>query len=167
MKTWLFKLGLSKVSKNKVDIRFGAEVTKVHQSSKEIRIVYEGETPNIEADALLIATGRLPDLDSLNVKDANIETKDGYILTDQYMRTSVDNIWALGDVTNPSQLKHTANAEAKVVSHNIINEDLIAIDLLPLPHAVFSNPQVASVGFTEEQLLDTEVEYVSAVEEYT
>ena len=153
---------------NKVDIRFGAEVTKVHQNSKEIRIVYEGETPNfIEADALLIATGRLPDLDSLNVKDANIETKDGYILTDQYMRTSVDNIWALGDVTNPSQLKHTANAEAKVVSHNIINDDPIAIDLLPLPHAVFSNPQVASVGFTEEQLLDTGVEYVSAVEEYS
>lgn len=124
--------------------------------------------PNfIEADALLIATGRLPDLDSLNVKDANIETKDGYILTDQYMRTSVDNIWALGDVTNPSQLKHTANAEAKVVSHNIINDDPIAIDLLPLPHAVFSNPQVASVGFTEEQLLETGVEYVSAVEEYS
>ena len=85
---------------------------------------------------MLLATGRLPDLESLNVRAANIATKDGYVVTDMHMRTSADNIWALGDVTNPVQLKHTANAEAKVFQ-TIFYNDLKKVELDPIPHAIF------------------------------
>ena len=115
---------------------------------------------------MLLATGRLPDLESLNVRAANIATKDGYVVTDMYMRTSADNIWALGDVTNSAQLKHTANAEAKVVSNNLLSNDLKKVELDPIPHAIFSNPQVASVGYTEQEAKANGIEYVVAIEEY-
>ena len=151
----------------KVDLRFEATVSKVRQSNNGIQLNFDDETTGVlEVDELLLATGRLPDLESLNVRSANIETNDGYIVTDEYMRTTADNIWALGDVTNPAQLKHTANAEAKVVSHNLVNKSLMKVDLDPTPHAIFSNPQVASVGYTEQQAKTAEIQYVVAVEEY-
>ena len=152
---------------DKVDLRFEATVSKVRQSNNGIQLNFDDETTGVlEVDELLLATGRLPDLESLNVRAANIETNDGYIVTDEYMRTTADNIWALGDVTNPAQLKHTANAEAKVVSHNLVNKSLMKVDLDPTPHAIFSNPQVASVGYTEQQAKTAEIQYVVAVEEY-
>jgi mycothione reductase len=109
----------------------------------------------------------MPDLDTLNVEAAGISTKNGYIVTDKFMRTSVNNIWALGDVTNPNQLKHTANAEAKIVSHNILNSDLRQVDLDPIPHAVFTNPQIASVGYTQQDLNEMNIPYVTATEQYS
>tara|TARA_B100001250_G_C19560350_1_gene683023 strand:- start:54 stop:839 length:786 start_codon:yes stop_codon:yes gene_type:complete len=157
----------NKVFQEKVDLRFEATASKVRQGSNGIRLNFEDETLDVvEIDELLLATGRLPDLDSLKIRAANIDTTDGYIITDQYMRTTADNIWALGDVTNPAQLKHTANAEAKIVSHNLINKKLIKVDLDPTPHAIFSNPQVASVGYTEQDAKAAEIQYVVAVEEY-
>ena len=154
--------------REKVDLRLETTVSELQQNNNGIQISFESEIINsLEVDTLLLATGRLPDLDSLNVKAANIETKDGYIVTDQCMRTTADNIWALGDVTNPAQLKHTANAEAKVISHNLISENLKEIDLDPIPHAIFSNPQVASVGSTEQIIKATGIRYVTAIEEYS
>ena len=157
----------NKAFHGKVDLRFGASVSKICQDKNSIQLDFEDETLSVlEVDELLLATGRLPDLESLNVQAANIDIKDGYIVTDQYMRTSTENIWALGDVTNPAQLKHTANAEAKIVSHNLINKHLKRVDLDPTPHAIFSNPQVASVGYTEQEIMAAGMQYVVAVEEY-
>tara|TARA_Y100000768_G_scaffold381232_1_gene359591 strand:+ start:3351 stop:4715 length:1365 start_codon:yes stop_codon:yes gene_type:complete len=157
----------NKAFQGKVDLRFGASVSKIYQDKNSIQLDFEDETLSVlEVDELLLATGRLPDLESLNVQAANIDIKDGYIVTDQYMRTSTENIWALGDVTNPAQLKHTANAEAKIVSHNLINKHLKRVDLDPTPHAIFSNPQVASVGYTEQEIMAAGMQYVVAVEEY-
>lgn len=152
----------------RVDIRFGAIVDQVQSKGNLIICEYEDDGPNyLEVDTLLIATGRLPDLEPLNLRTANIKVENGYVATDEYMRTSVDNIWALGDVTNPKQLKHTANAEARVVSHNLIHADLRQVDLDPVPHAVFSNPQIASVGHTQQYLDEMNVPYVTATEEYS
>jgi len=157
-----------KVFSGKVDVRFGATIEKVEYKDEAIVCEYENNGKKIlEVDALLIATGRMPDLDTLNVEAAGISTKNGYIVTDKFMRTSVNNIWALGDVTNPNQLKHTANAEAKIVSHNILNSDLRQVDLDPIPHAVFTNPQIASVGYTQQDLNEMNIPYVTATEQYS
>ena len=76
----------------------------------------------------------------------------GYVITDEFLRTTSPEVWALGDITNPAQLKHTANAEAKVVAHNIAHpDDLRTIDRRATPHAIFGHPQVAAVGLTEPQ----------------
>ena len=74
----------------------------------------------------------------------------------------------MGDVTNPLQLKHTANAEARIISHNLLNpEDLIKIDRSVIPKAVFGNPQIATVGFTEDDLLNDKVPYLKSIRSYS
>lgn len=152
----------------RVNIRFRSRIKEVRGTGEVIVCEIEDtERSNLEVDALLIATGRIPDLEILNIKATDIETEDGYIITDDFMRTSVSHIWALGDVTNPNQLKHVANAEAKIVSHNIVNSNLKKIDLDPIPHAIFSSPQIASVGHTQQFLDRNKVDYVMVTEEYS
>jgi len=123
---------------------------------------------DITGDALLVAAGRTPTSAALDPDAAGIAVdSDGYVVTDEYMRTNVEGIWALGDITNHNQLKHTANAEARAVAHNIIHPtSLRTADLWPIPHAVFADPQVASVGFTEQMLRDTGRPHVTAVHDY-
>ena len=73
-------------------------------------------------------------------------------MVDAYQRTSVPHIWALGDVSSDYQLKHVANHEARVVAHNLAHpDDLVESDHRFVPAAVFTHPQLASVGLTEEQ----------------
>jgi mycothione reductase len=144
-------------------VELGASVDSVHRSDGELCIEYSigGDQRELRADEILVATGRTPTTESLDVFKAGIESHEGYITTDDYLRTNVPGVWALGDVTNPAQLKHTANAEARAVAHNIAHpEALRAVDLWPTPHAIFSNPQVASVGCTEQELRGDERPYL-------
>lgn len=109
---------------------------------------------DVTGDVLLVATGRHPNGSQLGVEASAVEMDpDGYVVTDSYLRTSAPGIWALGDVRNPRQLKHLANREASVVFHNIANPDSPReIDERVVPHAVFSHPEVGSVGETEQDL---------------
>lgn len=123
---------------------------------------------NFESDEVLIATGRTPSTSGMDLESAGIDIQGGYIVTNEYMRTTLPHVWALGDVTNPNQLKHTANAEARAVSNNLTFPDrLTAVDLDPIPHAVFTNPQVASVGSTEQELQALNADYIVAIQEYS
>ena len=94
--------------------------------------------------------------------------EDGYVLTDEYLRTTAQGVWALGDVTNPLQLKHTANAEARIIAHNLLDQNnLKKIDRSVIPKAVFGNPQIASVGFTEDELLQRGATYKKSIRNYS
>lgn len=107
----------------------------------------------LEADALLVATGRIPNGDQMNLEAAGIEMhEDGRIKVDDFGRTTAEGIWALGDVSSPYMLKHVANAETKAVRHNMLHPD----DMVPMPHdhvpsAIFTHPKIATVGLTEEE----------------
>jgi mycothione reductase len=109
---------------------------------------------DVTGDALLVTTGRRPNGAELGVDSAGVELDDeGYVVTDDTLLTTAPNVWALGDIRNPLQLKHLANREAKVVSHNVIHpDDPIRLDERVVPHAVFGHPEVASVGETETDL---------------
>ena len=114
----------------------------------------------VEADAVLMAIGRTPNTDRLDVDAAGLDvTEDGVLATDRHQRVlsggaPVEGVYALGDVANTWQLKHVANHEARVVAHNLEHpEDLRSADLAPVPAAVFTRPQVAAVGLTVEQAL--------------
>lgn len=108
----------------------------------------------LRGDALLVTTGRDPNGAQLGVEATGVRLDDGgYVITDDTMATGVPGIWALGDIRNPLQLKHLANHEARVVRHNLLHPDSpIEIDQRAVPHAVFSYPQVGSVGLTEADL---------------
>ena len=78
----------------------------------------------LEADVLLVATGRTPNADRLDVEhDRHRGDADGRVVVDEYQRTTVEGIWALGDVSSPYQLKHVANHEARIVQHNLLHPD--------------------------------------------
>ena len=80
----------------------------------------------VDADFLLVAVGRIPNSDELAVSTTGVAVDaSGFVETDAHLRTTVDGVWALGDITNPAMLKHTANAEAKVIAHNIEHPDAI------------------------------------------
>ncbi|HVX09151.1 mycothione reductase [Humibacter sp.] len=107
-----------------------------------------------EGDLLLVATGRVPNSDQLRVDVAGIATDAmGRVVVDDQLRTNVPDVWAFGDLTAHHPLKHLANAEAKVVAHNLLHpDDPRNVDRQNHPRAVFGAPQVAAVGMSEQQL---------------
>lgn len=108
----------------------------------------------VTAEVLLVATGRTPNGGLLDLGAGGIDmTASGGVKVDRYGRsTSAPGVWAFGDVSSPYLLKHVANAEMRAVRHNLLHPD----DLRPMPHdhvpaAVFTHPQIACVGLTEEE----------------
>jgi len=122
----------------------------------------------LDADLLLVATGRRPNTDLLDAAAGGLALDvHGHLITDDTYRTSVPGVWALDDAANHFQLKHMANAEMLVVSHNLSHPT--SPRWLPTglaPHAVFSDPQVASVGLTETQAIEQGIDHVIAVRRY-
>lgn len=129
----------------------------------------DGNRLEVRGDELLVATGRRPNSDLLDVGAGGIELDDrGLVVTDEQLRTNVEGVWALGDITNPAQLKHVANHEARVVRHNLTNPgNPVTVDHRFIPHAVFGYPQIASVGLTERQCKQKKIPYVSHVQPYS
>ncbi|UPV76905.1 dihydrolipoyl dehydrogenase (plasmid) [Halorussus limi] len=120
------------------------------------------ESVSVTGDELLVATGRTPNSDTLNLKAAGVKTDaDGFIETDEYLRTTADGVWALGDIVGEYLLKHNANHEAQTVARNIFGEDLEPIDYTAIPFAVFGSPEVAGVGAHEEALRAADREYAT------
>ena len=160
----------TEIYNKRFDIHAHTHVERVQQHGIEITVKLKTEhhMHDLTGDALLIAIGRTPNGDTLDLGATGIDTDGaGYVITDEYLRTNVPGIWALGDVTNPNQLKHVANAETRAVAHNVIHpESLRTADLWPIPHAVFAGPQVASVGETEQALRAADIPYITAVQRY-
>ncbi len=132
------------------DLRLDAKVLEVRRRDDGIEVDLDSGT--VAGDALLIATGRIPNSDVVDAAAAGLALHDdGRIVVDATQATSVPGIWALGDISSPHMLKHAANHEARVVAHNILHPDApIETDHRFVPHAVFTRPQIASVGLTEE-----------------
>ena len=110
--------------------------------------------PEIESDQLLIAAGRVPNSDSLDLPKTGVAADDnGYIKVDGTLTTNVDGIFALGDIIGRHQFRHSANLESQYAFYNILNsKKKIKVDYSAMPHAIFSSPQVAGVGFKEQEL---------------
>lgn len=144
----------------RVDLRLGHVPDRVEQRGDVIAIHCGDEV--VEVDELLVAAGRQPNSDLVDAVAGGLAVhEDGRIAVDDTMATSAPGVWAIGDVSNPFQLKHLANAEAKVAFHNMRHpDDLRRVDYRAVPQAVFSAPQVASVGLTEEEAAEAGIDYV-------
>ena len=137
----------------RVELLLGHIPTKVERVADGIKVTCAiGETI---VDELLVATGREPNSDLLDVDAAGLECHHhGTVAVDDTMATNVPGIWAVGDLANNYQLKHLANAEAAIAFWNIAHpDDLRHQSYKAVPSAVFSNPQVATVGLTEQEAL--------------
>lgn len=141
-------------------VELNAELRGIEKRGQGLAVRFErdGRPLELEADVVLVATGRRPNTDTLGVAEVGFETReDGSLVVDEYQRVLADGlpvpgIFGLGDAANTEQLKHVANREARVVIHNLENpDDMRPMDRRAVPAAVFSNPQIASVGATEAQ----------------
>ncbi|MFC6155158.1 mycothione reductase [Kribbella jiaozuonensis] len=151
------------LARHRFELHLGRELTKLDGEPGALLLHLDDGT-TLTADALLVAVGRTPNSDKLELAEAGISTHDdGRIVVDKYQRTTVDGVYALGDVCSAYPLKHVANREAEVVAHNLRHpDDLRATDHEVVPAAVFTDPQVASVGSTEQDLRDAGRSYVAA-----
>ncbi|WP_328296573.1 mycothione reductase [Streptomyces sp. NBC_00435] len=142
----------TELARTRYDLRLGREVVAVGGRPGALRLTLD-DASTVEADMLLVATGRVPNSDRLNLGAAGIAVRDdGRILVDAHQRTTAEGVFALGDICAPVALKHVANREARVVAHNLRHpDDLIAADHDLVPAAVFTRPQIASIGVTGQE----------------
>lgn len=156
----------TEVFSQRVDVHLEHLPSKIERRGEAIAIHCAGEV--IEVDELLVATGREPNSDLLDVEQGGLTCHHhGTIVVDEHMRTVVEGVWAIGDIANEYQLKHVANHEAAVAFWNIAHPDqLRRVDYRAVPSAVFSNPQVASVGLTEQQARAEQREFVVGRRDY-
>jgi mycothione reductase len=119
----------------------------------------------LDSDQLLLAVGRIPNSDILDIEKAGVKVDEkGFIITDDYLETNVKGIFALGDAVGRYQFKHNANHESQYAFNNILHPNRkVAVDYTAMPHAIFSSPQVAGVGFTEQELKKKSIDYQRSV----
>jgi len=154
----------------KWDVRLQAVVDKLERRDAGVHALLSDGTV-VDADVVLVATGRTPNADRLDLPRAGVEVDDdGVIVVDEFQRTTAEGVWALGDIANHHQLKHVANHEARVVQHNLLHlDDPSAWERTmrdAVPSAVFSSPQVAAVGLTEQDARERDIPHVLAHQGY-
>jgi dihydrolipoamide dehydrogenase len=147
---------LKKKLSERMKVYTHTEVVKVRKDERGITVIgqdlYDDETIEVMAEQVMVAAGRQSNADLLQVENAGIETdEEGYIKVNDYLETNVENVWALGDATGKHMFKHVANREASIAWHNFTHDHKIPMDYDAVPHAVFSHPQIASVGLTEAE----------------
>jgi mycothione reductase len=142
-----------------ITILTNQEVREVRSSggNKELVAVdrRSGKTTIVPAREIIVATGRGPITDILHTERAGIRlTKDGWIEVNEYLETSQPNIWALGDADGKYPFKHVANYESKIVYYNAVLKQKTKVDYHAIPHAVFTYPEIASVGLSQKEAVE-------------
>lgn len=152
------------------DILLKTTVGRVSEAGDGVELEVEGpDGPHtIQADLLLVATGRHSNGERLAVEKAGVELDHrGRVVVDKFQRTGADGIYALGDISTKHQLKHVANHEARVVKHNLAHPDApIRSDHRFVPAAVFTDPQIASVGITEAEAVKGNIPHAVKIQKY-
>ncbi|WP_082234318.1 dihydrolipoyl dehydrogenase [Halobacillus massiliensis] len=145
-----------RLKKKGVDVVTNAMAKGVEEKEDGVTVTYEvkGEEKTIDADYVLVTVGRRPNTDEIGLEELGIEMSDkGIINIDKQCRTSIDNIYAIGDIVDGPPLAHKASYEGKIAAEVIAGENA-EIDYLGIPAVVFSDPELASVGYTEQEAKD-------------
>ncbi|WP_058306978.1 dihydrolipoyl dehydrogenase [Gracilibacillus massiliensis] len=152
-----FEKQMSALVKKKLKSKGATIVTEamakgVEETKDGVKVTYEakGKEETIDADYVLVTVGRKPNTEEIGLEQVGIEMDDkGLIKIDEQCRTSVDNIFAIGDIVAGPPLAHKASYEGKIAAEVIAGENSV-IDYNAIPAVVFSDPELASVGLTEE-----------------
>src|SRR5215217_3040076 len=135
-----------------IDFKFHSQFAKIEKREDGSLLLTMEGCDNIEADALLFATGRIPNVEGMGCKAAGIEVGEkGEIKVDEDNRTNVPSIYAVGDVTNRIQLTPVAIREGQAFADSVFGNKPTRVDYRCIPSAVFSNPPMAGVGLTERE----------------
>lgn len=152
------------------DVHFNSAITGLDYDDGVVTVrLADGAA--ITGDALLVAVGRIPNSDKIGLDSIGVGVDEqGRVERDAYGRTAARGVWTLGDVSSPYQLKHVANHEGRVVQANLLRDwdsgDLQSFDHRFVPGAVFTHPQIASVGLTEAEAIDAGLDITVKVQNY-
>lgn len=135
-----------------MDIRTEATVRAIEQEETGLRVRFEtaGGEESVVGDRVLLATGRWPNTADLGLEEVGVRMNRRAIAVDEYLRTSVPNVWAIGDAVGGMMLAHKAMVDGRVAVENIAGERR-AVDYRSVPSAIFTAPEVAGVGLTETE----------------
>jgi mycothione reductase len=146
---------LRKQLSQRMDVYTNALVEEVKTKKGNCVVIAKDSNTGLQKDftaqKVMVAVGRRTNADLLKVDKTGMKTDSrGYIIVDEYMETSKKNIYAIGDANGQQMFTHVANREAGVAANNILHESKDKMNYDAAPHAVYSHPQIASVGLTEE-----------------
>ncbi|QGA80582.1 dihydrolipoyl dehydrogenase [Candidatus Nanohalobium constans] len=162
---------ITELAEEKYNVHTEFSAKKVEKAAGRKTVIAEnkdGVEHRFKADEVLVATGRVPNTDKLEVKNAGLEKDErGFLEVDEYLETNVDGIYALGDIAGNYMFKHSANLEAEHVFKNSHAGNKYPVDYTAMPHAVFTDPQIAGVGKTEQELEEENEKFVSVTYDYS
>ena len=152
-------------------VHLGAVPKKVEYRNAQFTVTYQSATEGerqITADALLVASGIVPNTDTLNLKNTGIAvTEEGFIKVDEHLQTTVPGIYSMGDCIGKYFFRHSVNFEGEYLFQTVFEKKNVApIRYPPVPHAIFTHPQVAGVGKTEDELKKEGMDYVVGLNPY-
>lgn len=160
----------TKAFSEKHTVLLGVKVERVEKRGNLKAVIArnaEGKEVEVVADEIMLSVGRTSNADTLNLPASGVKTNErGFIEVNEYMETSVPGIWALGDIVGKAPFKHGANWEAEHVMTNIRGASKRAVDYSIMPHAIFSSPQIAGVGLTEQEAKAKNIRYAVQKKKY-
>ncbi len=149
--------------KQGLDIQLGVKINKVTHSNKGVSVEYDigDESRTLECDKLIVSVGRIPNTEGLGADDVGLQFDDrGHVAVDQHCRTNLENVWAVGDVVPGPMLAHKGMEEGVMVAECIAGQKG-HVNYDAIPWVMYTHPEIAWVGKTEQQLKSEGVEYRS------
>jgi len=160
-------------TKNGISLLTNSTILSVSASGGEKYITIENSMTKsrtvVECEEIFVASGVRSNADALSLEKASVATdKHGWIVTNSYLETSNENVWALGDINGKYQFRHKANYEAQILIHNLFSSgDKKEVYYDTVPWAIFTHPQVAHVGLTEKEAKSKGISYRTAINHYS
>jgi dihydrolipoamide dehydrogenase len=144
-----------------LDIKLGVKIGEIKTAADSVTVNYElnGETFSAEFDKLIVSIGRLPNTAGLGAETVGLQMDErGFVVVDDYCHTNLPNVWAIGDVVRGPMLAHKASEEGVAVAERIAGQKP-HVDFGVIPWVIYTSPEIAWVGKTEEQLKAEGIEY--------
>jgi len=155
------------LAKQGIKFHVNAKVLKFEKSGETKKATVDlggGKTKEFTAEEVMMATGRRPDLDGLNIEAARVETTKKGIIVDDTLKTSMSHIYAAGDITGVMQFTHMATYQAVYATYNALTKkEPQKVNYRVVPWVAFSDPEIAGVGMTEEQIKEKEMKYQKSI----
>jgi dihydrolipoamide dehydrogenase len=148
--------------KRKIETLTGAKIgnVKVGKTSVTMTVEAGAEKKTLEAEKVLIATGRAPNVEDIGLKEAGVQlTERGFVKINERMETSAKGIYAIGDVAGPPMLAHKGEREGVVLAELLAGKSSHGMNYGNIPNATYCHPEVASIGLTEQQCKDKKLDY--------
>jgi len=159
----------AKAFEPRIDLRRETRVERVSFAQGRLRVdLAGGGRGTVTADALAYAIGRVPNSDTLHLDRAGVATDErGYVKVNHYLETNVPGIWACGDANGRDLFTHAATVQVEYLGDRLVERSpRRPLDRGPMPHAVFTDPEIGSVGATEDELLARGARYLKSVVAY-